>query len=297
MFENFVFPDGTAPQWNSVNWLQKTFMKWFNNERLKKILTFPVETVNLLNDGKNFVDNEWADFTAEMWSEGHSFFVYTSDSVDSLASCCFDGSQMTLTKSSNGINYMSFKDIYEANTKDYKRNFTIFHNGNWVQGKVIKAPKRPLYKITTANNKEIIVTDNHISPTQNGDKLTIDLTTNDYLMFSTKTLNSPKEVDMHLTYNQGFLIGMYLGDGSMCDEDKDYTTTTMLSLNESKYNKSIDILEKAMQDLNVNTDVKLGKPYNHVYPVSIRNADVASFIRQYVSCKFCFEKRFNLNCV
>lgn len=88
MFENFVFPDGTAPQWDSVNWLQKTFMKWFNNERLKKILTFPVETVNLLNDGKNFVDNEWADFTAEMWAEGHSFFVYTSDSVDSLASCC-----------------------------------------------------------------------------------------------------------------------------------------------------------------------------------------------------------------
>lgn len=88
MFENFVFPDGTVPQWDSVNWLQKTFMKWFNNERLKKILTFPVETVNLLNDGKDFVDNEWADFTAEMWSEGHSFFVYTSDSVDSLASCC-----------------------------------------------------------------------------------------------------------------------------------------------------------------------------------------------------------------
>mgnify|MGYP003302988235 CR=1 FL=1 len=88
MFENFVFPDGTAPKWDSVNWIQKKFMKWFNSERLKNILTFPVETVNLLNDGVNAVDEEWEDFAAEMWAEGHSFFMYTSDSVDSLASCC-----------------------------------------------------------------------------------------------------------------------------------------------------------------------------------------------------------------
>lgn len=88
MFSEFMFPDGSAPKWESVNWLQKKFMKWFNAERLKKILTFPVETVNLLNDGNEYVDKEWYDFAAEMWSEGHSFFCYTSDSVDALASCC-----------------------------------------------------------------------------------------------------------------------------------------------------------------------------------------------------------------
>lgn len=88
IFDNFVFPDGTVPQWTSVSWLQKYFMKWFNKERLKTVLTFPVETVNLLNDGENFVDQEWAKFAAKMYSEGHSFFTYTSGSVDSLASCC-----------------------------------------------------------------------------------------------------------------------------------------------------------------------------------------------------------------
>lgn len=88
MFSDFAFPDGSTPNWDSLNWLQKKFMKWFNSERLKKILTFPVETVNLLNDGEKFVDDEWYDFASEMWSEGHSFFCYTSDSVDSLASCC-----------------------------------------------------------------------------------------------------------------------------------------------------------------------------------------------------------------
>ena len=88
MFENFVFPDGTAMQWASVNWLQKRFMRWFNEERRRKLLTFPVETVNLLDDGHDYVDLEWKDFVAEMWSKGHSFFVYRSNSVDSLASCC-----------------------------------------------------------------------------------------------------------------------------------------------------------------------------------------------------------------
>lgn len=88
MFEDFVFPDGTTMKWDSVGWLQKKFMTWFNEERRKKVLTFPVETMNLLNDGKEYVDKEWADFTAEMYAKGHSFFTYTSNSVDSLASCC-----------------------------------------------------------------------------------------------------------------------------------------------------------------------------------------------------------------
>lgn len=88
LFDGFVFPDGSGMQWESVSWLQKRFMKWFNKERLKNILTFPVETLSLLNDGTDYVDHEWADFAAEMYAEGHSFFTYTSDSVDSLASCC-----------------------------------------------------------------------------------------------------------------------------------------------------------------------------------------------------------------
>lgn len=88
MFENFVFPDGTPMKWDSVNWLQKRFMNWFNEERRKKLLTFPVETVNLLDDGKDYVDQEWKNFAAEMWAKGHSFFCYRSDSVDSLSSCC-----------------------------------------------------------------------------------------------------------------------------------------------------------------------------------------------------------------
>lgn len=88
IFGEFYFPDGTQPQWESLSWLQKKFAKWFNEERTKCILTFPVETMALLTNGEDVVDKEYADFTAEMYSKGHSFFTYMSDSPDSLSSCC-----------------------------------------------------------------------------------------------------------------------------------------------------------------------------------------------------------------
>lgn len=89
VFGDFVFPDGTKPKWETLSWLQKHFMQWFNKEREDYVLTFPVETMALLTDGSDdFIDKEYADFTAEMWSKGHSFFCYLSDSPDSLSSCC-----------------------------------------------------------------------------------------------------------------------------------------------------------------------------------------------------------------
>ena len=88
LFGEFVFPDGSKPQWESLSWLQKRFMKWFNQERTKTMLTFPVETMALLCKDGDVIDKEWGDFTAEMYSEGHSFFTYMSDNADSLSSCC-----------------------------------------------------------------------------------------------------------------------------------------------------------------------------------------------------------------
>jgi ribonucleoside-triphosphate reductase len=88
LFGDFRFPDGTPPDWKSLNWLQKRFMKWFNRERTRTILTFPVETMALLTENNDAKDHEYADFTAEMYAEGHSFFTYMSDNADSLSSCC-----------------------------------------------------------------------------------------------------------------------------------------------------------------------------------------------------------------
>jgi ribonucleoside-triphosphate reductase len=88
LFGEFVFPDGSKPDWDSLNWLQKRFMKWFNQERTRAILTFPVETMALLTENGDAKDKEYGDFTAEMYADGHSFFTYMSDNADSLSSCC-----------------------------------------------------------------------------------------------------------------------------------------------------------------------------------------------------------------
>ena len=88
IFGEFYFPDGSQPDWEGLSWLQKRFMKWFNAERKRCVLTFPVETMALLSKDGDVMDKEWGDFTAEMYAEGHSFFTYLSDNADSLASCC-----------------------------------------------------------------------------------------------------------------------------------------------------------------------------------------------------------------
>ena len=102
IFGEFRFPDGSKPDWEGLSWLQKRFMKWFNKERTKTMLTFPVETMALLTskDGEP-MDKEWGEFTAEMYSEGHSFFTYMSDNADSLSSCCRLRNEIT----DNGFSY------------------------------------------------------------------------------------------------------------------------------------------------------------------------------------------------
>lgn len=88
MFDDFYFPDGTQPHWDAVNWLQKRYMKWLNEERTKTLLTFPVITVCCLTDDKDVLDKEYKDFITTQWAEGDSFFVYLSKNADSISSCC-----------------------------------------------------------------------------------------------------------------------------------------------------------------------------------------------------------------
>ena len=88
MFDEFTFPDGSKPLWRRIDYLQRKFIHWFNDYRSRTLLTFPVETMALLTDGKDVIDKSYKDLTTEMYSKGHSFFTYLSDNPDSLASCC-----------------------------------------------------------------------------------------------------------------------------------------------------------------------------------------------------------------
>jgi hypothetical protein len=121
MFGDFYFPDGTKPDWESLKWIQMEFMKWFNEERLRTILTFPVETVTLLYKDGKFLDEEMYNFVCEEYARGHSFFTYISDSVDSLSSCCFKGDEKITFYDKNGFEFNTSLE-YFVNTIDYTTN-------------------------------------------------------------------------------------------------------------------------------------------------------------------------------
>lgn len=299
MFENFRFPDGTSPIWESLSWLQREFMQWFNNERLKTILTFPVESFALIYKDGKFVDEDSANFVAEELERGHSFFVYISETADSLSSCCFSKDQKVLWKSSTaGVNLTTIEELYNIKWEPYKKNLRIYHNGSWVKGKPIRLMNRQMYKVVTENNKEMVLTDNHINPTLDGEKATEHLTTSDYLLFNTLQLNSVPENDERLTYEQGFVVGAFLGDGSMGSEIDGVIYEVNFSQNERKYEKMVKYLNIANKQLGGETTAYLSSTYNNVYHVRICSKHIASFIKKWTNWErgtYAVNKELNLN--
>lgn len=144
LFGEFCYPDGTKPEWEAISTLQKMFMKFFNKLRTKQILTFPVETMAMVHDGKDIIDKEYKDFTAEMYAEGHSFFTYISDSADSLASCCRLKNELTentfnptsgltgvMTGSCNVITLNINRIIQDAHRELFERRDARYHRSDY----------------------------------------------------------------------------------------------------------------------------------------------------------------------
>ena len=179
VFGDFTFPDGTGPKWETLSWLQKHFMQWFNKEREKYVLTFPVETMALLTDGADdFADKEYADFTAQMWADGHSFFCYLSDSPDSLSSCCrlrnslkdLDNSDSdhnhtthqysmgTASVSTGSKSVMSMnlpRLVQNATRKYFSDNGRVLENGKNIKEQGLKYDKDKLYEYIRNEVREL----------------------------------------------------------------------------------------------------------------------------------------------
>ena len=138
MYGDFYFPDGTRPKWESLSWLQKDFMHWLNQERLKCILTFPVVSLCLIYQDHKFLDEELYQFAAQEYSEGDSFFTYISDSADSLSSCCrlsskiskpqfnFTNGQLSEMTGSKNVITLNLNRIIQEWFKNYNKNITNF---------------------------------------------------------------------------------------------------------------------------------------------------------------------------
>lgn len=301
MYGEFYFPDGSAPIWETFNWLQKKYLHWLNQERLKCILTFPVVSVALIYKDKHFIDQELFEYACQEYAEGNSFFTYINDSPESLSSCCFSKDQKILWKSStSGVHLTTFEEFKNLPYAGNKENLKIFHNGSWVKGKFVELPGRKMYEITTFNNKKIVVTDNHLNSTLRGDISTNELTTNDYLLFNQQPANVVSENDEHLTYEQGFVVGSFLGDGSFGSEQKGIIYDINFSQNLEKHKKCMEMLDIANQQVGGQNKPHLASIYNNVYPVRISSKELAAFIIKWTNWErgtYAFNKKLNLNCL
>jgi len=291
LFEAFIFPDNSSPKYENVSKLQKFFMKWFNKEREKAVLTFPVITAATLTKDNQVYDKDFEDFCAEELSEGNSFFIYQSDNADTLSSCCFDGEEHCLIKTSNnGVEFTTFKEI-ATRKHDNKKNLTIYHDGSWCAGKsiIVNRGDKQMFQITTSNKKSIKVTADHLFPTLLGDKRVDELTTEDYLLFNSSVLDTFPEKDEKLSYKQGVLIGAYLGDGSRYKKEGSESYETTLSLNSDKVDTLSKILDKNIWNIYPSK--------NNTVFAKTSNKEVYHFISRWVEGRYAHVKRLNMDCL
>lgn len=307
LFGEFVYPDFSKPNFTTVKKLQAFFMDWFNEERRKALLTFPVVSAALVVDPENGpLDQEFLDMCAEQDAKGNSFFKYESDSVDSLASCCFSGEQKVLVRAGDKhvgkVYYQRFDKLGLTKDGPNRKNFLIYHNGSWVKGKLIDLPKRSMYKVTTSNNKVIVVSDNHLNPCLRGDVETKKLTTDDYLLFNTRVLNAVPEQDKKLTYEQGYVIGAFLGDGSFGTRTKNGIYDINFSLNKTaKLQRSVENFKEVLKQFNSDANVNISlSSDSELVPVRMSCKSLVEFIQYWTNWKegtLSFNKTLNLECL
>jgi anaerobic ribonucleoside-triphosphate reductase len=293
--KDIYFADGSKPDINIINKLQKIFIDIMNEELERTPITYPVTTAcfNVDKEGE-ILDKTFLKMISEKNLKWGFINLYTGSS-STLSSCCFDKNQKVLTRSSDGVKLTTIKEVVDGKWEKYRKNFTIFHNGSWVSAKKVKIKNiNKLYKIRTSNNKELLVTDNHIHPTINGDIETKFLSTNDYLAFNSRPLSSFPEKNNNLTYEQGFLLGMYIGDGSKYKRKTSESYEVTFSLNESNL-KDIPLLKKALDDWNIKKDIHINKAKNNVMFVKIYCKELFDIVSFYILGNYAHEKSMNLN--
>lgn len=298
IFGDRKYPDGTyiVDHIDEIIEFQKAFMRVVAKTRQEMMFTFPVITYSLLYQNGKFMDEDFARWCSDHNTEWCDANFFVSEDVTSLSSCCFDGNTKILIKSSNGIMLKPIKEIIDGEYRLYRKNLTIFHNGSWVKAEPVKTKKKDMYRIVTSNNKEVIVTEDHIFPTIVGDIMAKNLTTNDYISFNTRKLDSYPEKDNHRTYEQGFIIGLYAGDGSAyIPKNENYSNRITFSLNKNN-KKDIEIIQKCLNQFNILTKLNIHES-GDMLTVSIISQYLYDFIKTYIKGDYAYEKEFNLNCL
>lgn len=291
--------EGTEKVVEFIIELQNIYMNFFDKGDPKNgglPYRFPVSTINLSKcTGKQGTDAiEDKSFLKSICKKDiYRYNLFVSEG-NKIASCCFHKDQKVLARDSvHGEFITDFKSLIAAPKIN---NTTIYHNGFWKHFKKVCVPYTDkMIKITTANNKSVMVTKDHKFPCLYGNKIASELTTDDYLMFSTKQAAKTQKHEA-LSYEQGFLIGCFLGDGSYVSVDSGTTIDYWginLSLNKFCVSDIKTTIDKALTQWGILKESKIGNIQHNVYPLLVHSKKLANILLQYVPHNIANNKYFN----
>ena len=237
LFGGALFPDGTCmiDFEEEIIEFQKWYMEVMAEIRSTNMFTFPVSTISLLRQDGKFVDEDFAKWAIEhnrKWSDSN---LFVDSTVNSLSNCPLAPDTRIMYYSDYYKKYCigNIKDVYYNMKKNKKEYITVLSNGKEVKCKINKFNLPIKYKITLVNGATISTTSNHLNKVYGKDYVqTKNLTENDYLPFGLH-----KYSGNNLTYEDGLIVGMFLGDGSYNNNN-----SVVFSLNEQKKKELIDFL-------------------------------------------------------
>ena len=171
--------------------------------------------------------------------------------------------------------------------KHAKRKTYILFNGELKEAKLNKFEVDQMYEVELMNGHKIKISDNHTNLTLGGLKRTDELRTDDYLPFNIIPFKDGKG----LTYNDGFIIGAYLGDGSKRD-----TRTITLSLNMTSKKGVLEKIKALVEGMGAKTTITktdgIGSEGSTL--LNITSLYVKGLIEEFVVGNNALEKALNL---
>ena len=199
---------------------------------------------------------------------GSPYFIFDRGDKVKLSECCFTHDQNVLVKTHS---HPSLTQIGNVNNVG---NLTVFHNGSWCKARRIVLPRgdKKLYTITTANQKVVTVTEDHLFPTLGGIKRADELSEEDYITFNQRAF-----IGEGMSYAQGVLIGAFMGDGSITK------TGIVLSMNKEKNAKLIPYVVQALDDWGIEANISHRPPVNNCIQVYIHSKEFKEIILGYVN--------------
>ena len=257
---------------------------------------FPVVTANIskAQEGSrvDLLDEKFIDEISAREIYKYNILVSSGSKV---ASCCFDGDQKVLSRYENESPRLStFVGLYNNPQKD---KYLVLNGGVWAKAKIVKVARadRKLYKVKTSNGKTMVMTEDHLNPTFSGQDVRADrLTTDDYLMVATRPAAAVPEASMNLTYDDGVLIGAYLGNGSSAFGDSNQIAFSFSREKWAVLKSHFDAVVSRFDDTTV---FHAGASYNDVVPVTTASRKMKQFIQMWVSGRTSGEKNLNLDCL